>query len=169
MSILDEIEAHIKTGRLVMVQPLNEIRAYQAPDERRALYVSPGIYRFLKSDRPLAAETEADFDDIVLGKSFEVGLELDHEYCLMTRLDPPSEEVWEIRIYDTRPQIRFFGRFAGRNIFVALVGPIRRSKAKFNWNRIKRQCVQEWRNLFTYAPVTKGDDIDAYLSNVNIV
>ena len=87
----------------------------------------------------------------------------------MARLERASEEVWEIRIYDTRPQIRFFGRFADRNVFVALIGPIGRANATFNWDRIKRQCIGEWRKLFTYLPVAKGDDIDAYLSNVNLV
>jgi hypothetical protein len=123
----------------------------------------------LKSDRPLAAETEADFDDFILGKSFDVALDLDHKFCLMARLEHASEEVWEIRIYDTTPQMRFFGRFAGHNVFVVLIGPIGRVKATFNWSRIKRRCVAEWRKLFTHPPVTKGDDINAYLSNVHLV
>ena len=72
MAILDEIEVHVKAGRLITVQPLSEIRAHRAQEERRTLHVSQKVYEFLKSDRRLAAETEADFDDFVLGKSFDV-------------------------------------------------------------------------------------------------
>jgi hypothetical protein len=143
MSIVDEIEAHVMAGRLVTVQPSSEIRAHQRPGEGRTMHVAHEVYEFLKSDRPLAAETEADFDDFVLGNPFDVALDLDHKFCLMARLEHASEEVWEIRIYDTTPQIRFFGRFAGRNVFVVLIGPIGRAKATFNWIRIKRQCVAE--------------------------
>jgi hypothetical protein len=170
MSIFDEIDAHVKGGRLFMVRPSNEIRAHLVPILKwRSLYISPDIQRFLDSDSHLAAETEAGFDEIVLGERFDVALELDHQYCSMARLDEAFEGVWEIRIYDTKPQLRFFGRFADRNVFVALKGPISRITKTLNWKRIKRQCIADWENLFNYHPVTNGDDIDAYLSNVDLV
>jgi hypothetical protein len=46
----------------------------------------------------------------------------------MARLKEASEEVWEIRIWDIDPQIRFFGRFAERDTFIALLGPVRKSR-----------------------------------------
>lgn len=153
-----------------MIQPSNEIRAHRIPmSDWRALYVSAGIRAFLESYRSLAPETEADFDEIILGERFDVALRLDHQYCRMARLDEASEEVWEIRIYDTTPQLRFFGRFADRDMFVALIGPIGRIRRTLNWRGIKRQCIADWDKLFTYPPVTNGDDVDVYLSNVDLV
>jgi hypothetical protein len=170
MSILDEIEAHVRKGRLFVVQAVNEIRAGRVPlSERRKLYVSPEIETFLKSDRHLAAETEQDFDEIVLGERFDVALESNHQHCRMARLHEPADEVWEIRIYDTAPQLRFFGRFAQRDVFIALIGPIGRIRRTLNWKGIKRECIADWQRLFSYEPVRKGDDIDAYLTNVDLV
>ncbi len=170
MSILDEIEAHVRNEQLFVVQPVNEIRANRVPlSRRRKLYISPEIQTFLKSDRRLAAETEQDFDEIVLGECFDVALESNHQYCRMARLREAVDEVWEVRIYDTRPQLRFFGRFASKDVFVALLGPVGRIKKTLNWRGIKRECITDWHRLFTYEPIRKGDDIDAYLSNVDLV
>lgn len=170
MSILDEINGRVREGLLFQVQPSNEIRASRVPlPKRRTLYVTPEIRAFVRSARPLAAETEADFDDIVLGERFDVALQSNHQFCRMARLDQPTDEVWEIRIYDTVPQLRFFGRFADRNVFITLTGPIGRIKRTLNWKGIKRKCVADWSRLFTYPPVTMGDDIDAYLTNVDLV
>jgi hypothetical protein len=152
-----------------MLQPSDEIRAHRVPQSaRRMVYVSPAVFEFLKSDRHLAAESEADFADVILGERFDVALELDHQYCLMARLDPPSDEVWEVRIYDTRPQLRFFGRFVACNVFVTLIGPVGRIGKTLRWNQIKNKCISEWNTLFTYPPV-RGDDINAYLTNVDLV
>jgi hypothetical protein len=170
MSIFDEMQEHVKAGRLILVDPSSEIRAHRVPlSNRRSLFVTPAIYQFLKSDRHLAAETEADFDEIILGERFDVALELDHQFCRMARLDPEEDEVWEIRIYDTKPQLRFFGRFADRDVFVALMGPVGRVKATLNWNRIKRECIAYWELFFKYLPIRKGGNIDGYLSNVDLV
>jgi hypothetical protein len=170
MSIFDEIEAHVQSGRLIMFEPSDEIRAYHVPaSERRTVYVTPEIHAFLTSDAHLAAETDADIADIALGERFDVALEENHVYCRMARLFPASDETWEIRIYDTKPNIRFFGRFADRDVFVVLVGPIHRIGRTLAWNRLKRNCISAWNTLFTYSPVHNGDDINAYLSNVDPV
>jgi hypothetical protein len=177
MSILDEIEARRKNGDLFLIEPSDDLRAYRVPTaERRTLYVSPSIYQFVYSDQPLAPETKGDFYEYIF-EPFDVALELDHQFCLMARLDEASEEVWEIRIWDAatdweprKPQLRFFGRFAARNIFIALIGPVPRgSLTPPEYERMKTICTDEWRRLFTYEPVSEGDDIDAYLSNVHPV
>jgi hypothetical protein len=170
MSIFDEIEAHVKRGRLIMFDPSDEIRAHRvSASERRTVYVTPAIHAFLKSDAHLAAESDADIADIALGERFDVALEENHVYCRMARLFPASDEVWEIRIYDTKPNIRFFGRFADRDIFVVLIGPIHRIGRTLAWNRLKRDCVSAWNTLFTYPAIHNGDDIDVYLSNVDSI
>jgi hypothetical protein len=79
--------------------------------------------------------------------------------------------VWEIRIWDTKPQLRLFGRFAAKDVFVALIGPVGRFRITWQgFEQIKLQCISQWQQLFgTEEPVTKGDDIDAYISNVTVV
>jgi len=168
MSILDEIGVRCNEGRLFLVEPRDDLRAHLVPmSERRTLYVSSEIQEFLDSDHPLAGNTQADFNDFILGRHFRLALELDHEDCLMARLDKPSDEVWEIRIYDyDTPQLRFFGRFAACDIFVAIVGPWKRRLLKWPfYERIKRRCQTEWNNLLgPYAPVSEGSDVHAYVS-----
>jgi len=125
---------------------------------------------FLRVIRRWLVDTQRDFYDFILNQEFDAALYLDHEFCFMARLDPPSDEVWEIRIYDTKPQLRFFGRFAKRDIFVVLIGPLPKWKLVGRYKQIMRRCIAEWRQLFSYEPVKKGDDIHAYLSkNVHLV
>src|SRR5579863_4491323 len=170
MSIYAEIQAHLRSGRLIMFEPSDEIRAHRVPTSlRRTVYVTPEIMEFLKSDQYLAAETDADIADIALGERFDVALGENHVYCRMARLMPSSDEVWEIRIYDTTPNLRFFGRFADRDVFVILIGPISRIGKTLRWNSLKSSCISSWNTLFTYSPVQSGDDIDDYLSNVDSV
>ncbi len=89
----------------------------------------------------------------------------------MARLEDDDDEVWELRIWDTKPQLRFFGRFADRNVFIALIGPVSRWRLFWqDYEAIKDACKGEWARLFgARDPVTQGDDIDAYLTNVNLV
>jgi hypothetical protein len=170
MSIFDEIKHHAQSGRLIMFEPSDEIRAHRVPlSVRRAVFLTPAISAFLKSNEYLAAESDADIADIALGERFDVALRENHVNCRMARLRPASAEVWEIRVYDTKPTLRFFGRFADRDVFVALIGPVRRIGKTLPWNRLKRECISSWRTLFTYPAVDKGDDIDGYLSNVDSV
>ncbi|MFZ0887483.1 MAG: hypothetical protein WA005_03455 [Candidatus Binataceae bacterium] len=167
---MDEIETHCKAGRLFLVEPLRkEFRA----ERERTIYALPNIYEFLHSDRWLAPQTEADFSDFIRGKDIYVALELDHQDCFMARLEKAAEEVWEIRIWEPGvPQLRFFGRFAHQDVFVVLLGPMKRWKLLWrDYKWIKRECISEWQRLFGLRPpVMKGDNIHAYISkNVNLV
>jgi hypothetical protein len=176
MSILDEIERRCneRPAQLFPVQPVDDLRADQVPmSERRAIYVSPEIRAFLDSNDALAGNTHADLDAFILGRPLNVALEPDHQDCLLARLDEASDEVWEIRIYDYQtPQLRFFGRFAEQDVFVALIGPV--SRRKLWWKRfeaIKKTCKAQWQGLFgSHPPVNGGNDVHAYISkNVTII
>jgi hypothetical protein len=171
MSILDEIEARCAEGRLIKVEP-----SYHRPRgaealQPRCLYVTPEINEFLMSDRHLAPQASADFTDFIFGERFEASLDYDHKfYCRISRLDEASEEVWEIRIWDVQPQLRFYGRFARRNVFIVLYGPVEKSRffrRKIRHDPIKQTCLSAWRSMFSYDPLSEGDDIDVYLSNVD--
>ncbi|MGD0671162.1 MAG: hypothetical protein ABSB13_03735 [Candidatus Binatus sp.] len=168
---MDEIEALCEDGRLIKVE-----QSYPRPRgaeafEPRSLYVTPEINEFLMSDHSLAPAASADFTDFVFGEPFEVSLHSEHEfYCRMSRLDEAREEVWEMRIWDIEPQLRFYGRFAKRNIFIILYGPVEKSRffrRRIRHNPIKRTCISTWQSIFSFDPLTGGDEINAYLSNVD--
>ena len=172
MSILDDIEARCHEGRLVRVQP-----SYPRPRgaealEPRLLYATPEIDQFLMSDRPLAAQASADFTEFIHGERFEASPYSEHEfYCRMSRLDEAWEAVWEIRIWDLEPQLRFYGRFAKRNIFIILYGLVEKPRffrRRIKHSPIKQTCISAWQSMFSYDPLTEGDDINVYLSNVDL-
>lgn len=169
MSILDEIKEHCRIGGLIKFEPLGNPRADKIPEAaRRRLYISRGIQSFLDRDEPLVAETRADFSDFVLGELVRVALHFNHIDCFMARLERPEDEIWEMRIYDTEPQLRFYGRFAECNVFVALTGPMRKSRLfrrPWDYRRLKQACRAEWDRLFRSAALSKGEDINAYLSS----
>ena len=113
MSILDEIEEHCHRGSLIRFEATGDPRAHRVPEsERRKLFISRGIQSFLDSEKHLVEETRAHFGDFVMGKLIQLALHLDHKDCWLARLERAHEEIWVIRIYDTEPQLRFYGRFA---------------------------------------------------------
>jgi len=168
MSISDEIEEHCRIGSLIRFEASGNPRAHELDETTfRKLYITRGIHSFLASDRHFVEDTRADFSDFAYGEMIKVALHLDHILCFLARLEPPQDEIWELRIYDTEPQLRFFGRFAERDTFVALMGPTEKSRffrPKIDHNKIKRACIAEWNRLFNSPALSKGDDIDAYLS-----
>lgn len=172
MSILDEIDARWKEGRLVKVEPSYPRARGAEVLEPRELYITPEIKEFLASDRPLAVQASADFTEFIHGERLEASVYSDHEfYCRMSRLDEAREAVWEIRVWDLEPQLRFYGRFAKRNLFIILYGPVEKSRffrRRINHGPIKQACINSWQSMFGYDPLTEGDDINAYLSNVDL-
>lgn len=90
----------------------------------------------------------------------------------MARLNHPDDEVWEIRILDTEPQWRLFGRFAVRDTFVALIGPIDHDEVSDDedFEEVKAHCKAEWDRLFGLPnrPV-RGKKIYDYISKPVLV
>ena len=170
MSILDEIEKRCNEGppQLFLLEPSsrNPRARLVPPERRRRIYISREIQEFLEGDDPLAEDARVDLERFILGQLIVVALSRDHKQCRMARLDRPEEEVWEIRVYEADPQVRLFGRFAHRDIFVALVGPEDRDYLEDeDFDEIKRVCQVEWDRLFgnLNRPVS-GGDIHDYIS-----
>src|SRR5271163_1568083 len=127
MSILDEIEAHCKTGALVKFESMGNPREHRKNGSaQRDLYLASPIQSFLQRNWPVVEKVRSLFSDFVSGEEISVALYIDHHGdCLLARLEPPEKEIWEIRIYDDNSEVhyRFFGRFAARNTLVVLNGP----------------------------------------------
>src|SRR3546814_17331830 len=59
-----------------------------------------------------------DFDHFSTGGPITVGYGSEGT-CMLKRLEPQSEEVWELRSRAPKPALRVFGRFAETDAFLA--------------------------------------------------
>lgn len=170
MSILDELQSRCNEvpPRLFRLAVSPKDPGLANASTPRSMFISPNIQRFLESEHELAGAARADIEAFILGRLIVVALKRDHKHCRMARLDKPQEEVWEVRILDADPQLRIFGRFALRDVFVALVGPIDRGdlESDEDFEDVKMDCKRAWTDLFgiSYWPITGGSNIDVYIS-----
>ena len=90
--------------------------------------------------------------------------------AFLVRLDEAEDEVWEIRVRQPKPGIRIFGRFADKDVFVALswLGREVLTNDK-EWRDARENCKATWRKLFPTYPAHTGDDFDKYISNFILV
>jgi hypothetical protein len=69
----------------------------------------------------------------------------------LCRLEPPPEEIWDIRVTEPRPQARLFGRFAEPDTLVVTKFHTRSylgDKGSANWQQAMVACETKWRSLF---------------------
>jgi hypothetical protein len=160
MSIADSIRWHVAEGRLFPVRP----KAYGSI-ERRMMFVSQELNEILVSEAPsLADVARIAVLDAQLGHFVEGGV-VDPTYMRM--LDRPAHNVLEIRARRPRPSIRVFGRFAQKDVFIALNVELRNSlagKGSRAWRDEAVRCGVLWRALFpTYDPL-EGDSLHDFIS-----
>ncbi len=116
-----------------------------------------------------------DLDNFSLGELITVGYGPEAT-CMMKNLDPRTDEVWEIRSKDPKPQIRIFGRFCAQDVFVATHATYRdhlgnpwESKFEGNhWPQEILRCRQIWEQLCQGAAPHNGRSINDYIS-ANVV
>ncbi len=116
------------------------------------------------------AQLVADLAAFVKGRLIPVMLDStkNNQAVRMKRLKPPPTEIWTLRSVFDPPGLRVFGRFAGKDNFVALacedrvgLGPIRSRQ----WRYWMERCEAEWqKRLPTHNPFS-GDTVHDYLSN----
>jgi hypothetical protein len=171
MSIYDAITQQVNAGALSLLYP-----AMPGTLVKRKMYISAEIRGLL--DGPWSdtkweercGQLRADLDRFIEGIVLTVAEEpYKGKTSYIKRLDPARDEVWEIRSRDPQPSLRIFGRFADKDLFVALSwanradlgGPMSRE-----WRDAKETCNAEWRKLFpAYAPKS-GASLYDYLSNI---
>lgn len=84
--------------------------------------------------------------------------------ALIARVDPVEDEFFDFRITSPYPQIRAFGGFAEKNVFVIVTWNYR-DAIKDNFDGEVARCKTEWQKLFGNTPPFKGKNLDEYLSN----
>ena len=92
--------------------------------------------------------------------------------CYLKRLKPRDDEIWEIRCCEPLPQLRVFGRFAQKDVFVGLTWALRPElldhltfEGTQAWRRAMVECATEWRRLFPSYPALSGASIHDHVSN----
>lgn len=80
-------------------------------------------------------------------------------------LEDAKDQVWEIRVHDPKPGVRIFGRFAEKDVFLALTIGFRENyKTNADWVPAIERCKRTWRTYFpTYTPLS-GLQPDDYIS-----
>jgi hypothetical protein len=179
MSIQEEIQVRMGEGRLWQLKPILDsdpvVRTMIISKEIKDLIVGPWEdVSWERRCNRLRANLEAFIRGDVISLCLR-GFEARSAY--MGRLDRPADEVWDIRSRSPSPALRVFGRFADKDVFVALFWSPRSLEVPYSqrlplgdrnstqWRSAMRETKTEWRKLFhTYQPI-HGDSHNVYASN----
>lgn len=174
MSIQQTLSDRANEGQLVELLPLLPAPVVRAVwlTEEVLEQLDPGT---ANDDFALeAGRLRRRLEGVVKGHRLVVG-NRQSKACDMKRLEPSSDEVWEIR-ERPNPGIRVFCRFvefdclAGTNVQLVRTLFARwwiRADGDFwpGWNAEIKRCKAIWRNLFVSYPPHSGVSINDYLSN----
>lgn len=169
---LEEIKNLCEAGRLVRFTcPL------AIPKYRREIYISKSVEALLiDSWTSKKQEFRWGFvlsDLIVFVRDAWISIASDSRRAkdaYMARLLPDANEVWDIRCRDPQPGIRLLGRFAKKNVFVALTWEDRLPLRDFEsaeWKAAINRCVEEWNRGFWSEPL-RGNFPDDYLDGADL-
>lgn len=172
MSIVDSIKNHVDNGRLHLVVPLMPEGAIQ-----RQIYAARAVVSFLESpwldeeEEERAGRLRQDLDHFSNGEIITFCTEpFKARTAYMGLLDPPNEGIIDIRSRDPSPAIRVLGKFAERDLFIALIWRTRNelgSKYSSAWSDAYEECNKYWQRLFPdFGPVTGANVHDYIGSNV---
>lgn len=178
MSMQDAIRGRVEGGEIVEIAP-----TFPGDPHHRSLYVSPEIWTLAngpweseKTSRK-CARLIADLSAFVAGDQISVcNRPFQAKDAFLGLLSPVSEGVWDIRLRDPDPGIRLIGKFALKDVFIALLpasrsvsvswvgrGPLG-SADSMEWAKIIRECKADFRRLFGVWPSLTGDTISDHLS-----
>lgn len=161
MSIKEEIWHRISEGRLVELRP--RIRP-PAGCPRRQLYLDQRLFDEIVAERDdldlmdRFAELEADLAQFITSPTLHDGY--------IKQLSPSRDVVWEIRSVEPEPQLRVFGLFAAKNVFVATHYEDRNHLGSFEsqaWREEKRRARTIWNQLFNAYHPFDAEDIHGLL------
>lgn len=175
MSIQAEIRNRVAEGRLTLLQPalpdIPRVRSMFASEEICRLVLGPWTDAAMEER---CGALRADLDHFISGATLTVSREpyRKPKQTFLSRLDPGRDEVWVIRSRAPKPGIRVFGRFAQRDVFVALSWAWRSEldgPGSKDWRDAAVGCIAEWRRLLhPYEPLREGDLHD-YATDIVLV
>ena len=177
MSIRDQIQSALAEQRLRTLP-----RRVQSDPVERVMLIGDEIWQLLHGPFTSPAHSErigalhADLEAFVRGDAVSLALTpFQHGVAYMGRLDPKGQATWDIRSRDPDPGLRVFGRFAARDIFVALSWAprsIRLSWSKrvpladrrLNWRLQILECEEQWNLVLPGAVPLVGKEVKDYVS-----
>ncbi len=154
MSIEQAISSRVNDGSLKLVIPM-------APSDRllRSLYLTRELYDEVYEEKESLIEQKmfsiliADLEVIVNSDT------IDPQYFRC--LEPRKAGIWEIRSTRQEPQIRIFGAFAAKNIFIATHYKLRDElgrKHSGQWELEIKHTQRTWSELFPAYTHKKTSD-----------
>lgn len=151
------------------------------------MLLHPEVFAFFKG--PWLSETAAkragrlqsDLESFAKGEVVSMALTpREHGNAYMGRLEPLTDATWDIRSRDPSPGLRVFGRFAKKDVFVALVWELRSKNVPWSDKRplgdgdsteyqiALLETEARWRAIFKETPALTGVTASDYVSKDTI-
>lgn len=166
MSIRDQIRLLVQSGELHCLESLDF-----GEETPRSIFISEEVKTALTRPFPehremLHAEFLQQLDAFL--EHCEITVAEDPRtkpgYAQMARVDPIADDFFDFRITSPHPQIRAFGGFAEKNVFVIVTWNYR-DAIKDDFDGEVARCKMEWQRIFGNTTPFKGKNLDDYLSN----
>jgi hypothetical protein len=168
MLIADAIQGLCDEGKLFPVESLR-----WRGSQIRKIHVSADLHHFLETEFSDAGtnrdrrKLQALFDAFIAGDFVSATLDETIMGTDLKRLRPPAAELWEVKLGKKKfAQFRVFGRFADYNHFIALTGPVDRTNADIEAEKVR--CQEAWWALFGHLSPHRGVTLDDYYSSAPI-
>lgn len=169
MSIRNEINHRCGENRLFHLP-----HALPGQPMERTMFVSQEVYKAVSgpwkpSEAHRMSMLRADLDMFTEGKIISVAEDpyKKPKSTYMARVDPPGDQVWDIRSRDPKPGVRVLGCFGETDTFIALVWDYREplnGPGSREWRDFIERCKAEWRKLFHPYQPHSGSTISDYVS-----
>lgn len=169
MSIRDQINFRCEEKRLFHLP-----HTLPGQPVERTMFVSQEVYDaacgpWAPSEANRLGRLRADLDMFTEGKIISVAEDpyKKPKSTYMARVDPPRDEVWDIRSRDPKPGVRVLGCFCETDTFIALVWDYRallNGPGSREWRDLIVKCKAEWRKLFHPYQPHSGSKISDYVS-----
>jgi hypothetical protein len=168
MSIRLMIKEWVNSGELIFLTPLLDFIPI-----RREIFVSKEILEALdgpwasRTDEKNAGRARALLDRFTEGAKISVRLPPSRDVTAqLALLEGAKDQVWEFRCCESTPQIRIFGHFADKDLFVAFFLVNRNDIPTYaDFHPLKEECKRRWRKYFPTYPTRVGSEADDYVSN----
>lgn len=161
MSIYEEIANRVERGDLFPLSPYGS-------NQRRHMFIFRSLYEQIENP---PVEEEERFDDLKADlASFQIMRAIDCDYIRL--LTPRGKGVWSIRSHRDEPQIRVFGQFAAKDLFVAICCRYRSELGGFtdpDWRHEIRRVQTIWNGLFfgAYSPIITSDPNNVFTGAID--
>lgn len=135
-----------------------------------------GPFRDVYHERRIG-HLRADLETFVKGEEISLCFRpYDHGKAYLGLLDPPGQATWDIRSRRPGPGLRVFGRFAARDVFVALTWWPRSRPVNWSskqalkgnqllWRLAILECEEEWNRILPGEVPVAGTRAERYVSD----